>query len=62
MPDITMCNGHECPLKEKCYRYTAPPTPHWQAYFCDSPYKTETKNCEHFWLNKNFIENVKEKK
>ena len=40
MPDISMCIGYEvvegheelCPKRNKCYRYTAVPTPHWQAY------------------------------
>ena len=27
MPDITMCINKECPLRMKCYRFTAVPTP-----------------------------------
>ncbi len=47
MPDITMCKGKDCPLKDKCYRHRATPTPHWQSYFVDSPIKDG--KCEHFW-------------
>lgn len=25
MPDITMCSGIDCPMKDKCYRFTAIP-------------------------------------
>lgn len=46
MPDITMCSGDNCPLKEKCYRYTANPNDLRQSYFMESPYKND--GCEHF--------------
>lgn len=46
MPDITMCYGKDCPLKEKCYRFTAKASI-FQYYFTDSPYKD--KNCDYFW-------------
>ena len=43
MPDITMCHGFECPVKEKCKRFSAKPDEHWQAYFLEPPYeKTDT--------------------
>ena len=33
MPDISMCaTKSECPLKEKCYRYMATATSHYQSY------------------------------
>jgi hypothetical protein len=51
MPDITMCYGFECPVKEKCKRFTSKPDEHWQAYFLDPPY-TITDNvfeCNRFW-------------
>ena len=32
MPDITMCDNTDCPLRESCYRHTAKPTPIWQSY------------------------------
>jgi len=39
MPDITMCQGLDCPLKKKCHRFTATPTPERQSYFIKPPYK-----------------------
>ena len=47
MPDITMCPGTNCPQKEKCYRFTAKPCEHWQAYFTEAPIK-EGK-CDMYW-------------
>jgi len=32
MADISMCRGIDCPLKDKCYRFLAPPS-RWQCYF-----------------------------
>jgi len=46
-PDISMCSGVGCPVKKKCYRYTANPTPHWQAYFTRPPITKD--GCEYFW-------------
>lgn len=46
MPDITMCGGNNCPLKETCYRYKAKPSD-LQSYFFDSPYYAGI--CEHYW-------------
>lgn len=40
MPDITMCKGDTCPLKEKCERYLAQPSRR-QAFFLSPPYKHE---------------------
>ena len=51
MADISMCEGQGCPLKDTCYRHTAPPTLHWQAYFCEPPYNKEEKNCTSYWDN-----------
>ena len=48
MPDITMCEGINCPLKMKCYRFLAKPDD-LQSYFVDTPYDKETKQCEHYW-------------
>lgn len=48
MPDITMCEGGSCVLKENCYRFKAKPTPSWQAYFNTPPFKDE-HNCDYFW-------------
>lgn len=49
MVDISKCEGTDCPLKEKCYRYLAKPDEHLQAYFTIPPYSSETKSCEYFW-------------
>ena len=49
MPDITMCKGDDCPLKENCYRCTATPDDLWQSYFINPPYDEEKKECDHYW-------------
>jgi len=49
MPDITMCNGGDCPLKETCYRYKTTPDEFWQSYFVEVPYNEEKKECDHYW-------------
>jgi hypothetical protein len=51
MPDITMCSGANCQLKEKCYRYTAKPSMFRQSYFIGTP-NTHPEKCDHFWDNK----------
>lgn len=48
--DITMCHGNDCPLKNKCYRYTAYASPYWQSIFTKIHYKDG--KCKHFWDNK----------
>jgi hypothetical protein len=50
MPDITMCSGDGCPLKDECFRYTATPSPR-QSYFVKAPFKKENGKvmCDHFW-------------
>lgn len=45
MPDISMCRGHGCPLKNDCYRYRAIGG-QWQSYFMDSP--IENDKCAYF--------------
>jgi len=50
MPDITMCHGDDCPLKNKCYRYTAYADPYGQSIFTEIHYKDG--KCNHFWDNK----------
>tara|TARA_R110000868_G_scaffold98868_1_gene272192 strand:- start:1198 stop:1371 length:174 start_codon:yes stop_codon:yes gene_type:complete len=51
MPDIAMCKGEGCPLKEQCLRYTAKPGKHMQSYFTEVPYDKEKKECQHFLFN-----------
>lgn len=48
MADITMCSGKDCPLKEECYRHTAPVNEYRQAYFNEPPYDKVKKKCIHF--------------
>ena len=55
MADITMCNDKQCPLKDKCYRFTAPANPYRQSYFYNLKETTKdggTDKCPHFWDNK----------
>jgi hypothetical protein len=52
MPDISMCGGNKCPLKEECYRFLATPSEFAQSYFIDIPYNEEKKECQYFWDNK----------
>ena len=47
MPDIAMCSGDDCPLKEMCYRYTAEPDKHMQTYLLEPPY--ENGKCDYYW-------------
>jgi hypothetical protein len=52
MPDITMCSGADCPLKETCYRFKAMANIYGQAYFSKPPYID--KACEYYWeINNN---------
>ena len=46
-PDITMCQDGACPMRATCHRFTAKPTPDWQAYFAGSPRKGP--ECEVYW-------------
>lgn len=46
-PDITLCQGTNCPHKETCYRFTATPNEYRQAYFTEAPIKDG--KCEMYW-------------
>ena len=48
--DISKCDGKGCPIKEKCYRYTAKDDEVCQAYLTLSD--EEKKDCKYFYLNK----------
>jgi len=52
MPDITKCSGHNCPLKETCWRFTSPASDYYQSYFMSPPYDKEKEECEYQWLIK----------
>lgn len=45
MPDISMCSGENCLLKEECYRFTAQPDG-LQSYFTIIPYDKINNKCE----------------
>lgn len=47
MPDITMCSGKSCELKELCYRYKVNPSEFRQSYFTQPPNKG--LECDYFW-------------
>ena len=51
MADITMCPGTNCPVKEKCYRFTAPQSELMQSWFLETPSKVEEGKftCEMYW-------------
>ena len=59
MSDITMCMGTGCPLKDKCYRYTAERNDLWQSYFMEPPYK-HGELCGEFWDNSGYKTKGKE--
>lgn len=49
MPDISMCKGDECPIKESCYRFTAKPSEYTQSWFVDVPYSKVMERCDYHW-------------
>jgi hypothetical protein len=48
MADITMCANQQCPSRETCYRFTAPPG-YWQSMRDFKP--DESGKCEDYWNN-----------
>lgn len=54
MPDITMCKGEGCTIKEECYRYTAKPSEYLQSYFVESPCRKKMGGtaCDQYWPNR----------
>jgi hypothetical protein len=57
MSDITKCHGIGCPIKEKCYRFTAK-ADEYQAYFLESPIKDG--KCDMFWMPRVHNQHLKE--
>jgi hypothetical protein len=49
--DITLCKGGDCPLKEKCFRYTAKSNSEYQSYFVEPPYDKGNKKCDYYERN-----------
>lgn len=54
MPDITMCEGKTCPLKDHCYRHKAKAS-EYQSYFIKEPYKIKNNKfkCNYLWTDNN---------
>jgi len=50
MADITMCKNDQCPLKDKCHRFTSEPSMR-QFYFAENPstYVHGKFECKMFW-------------
>jgi len=46
-----MCQGRNCKLRDKCYRYTAPESLVWQTWADFDDSKEITTKCESFWDN-----------
>jgi hypothetical protein len=51
MADITMCTGirHDgvrCPMRDKCYRFTAPPGPVVQSWLVGAPFTMDLHDQE----------------
>jgi hypothetical protein len=51
MPDISMCKGTNCPLRDNCYRYTATPSEFRQSWFTTPPVKSDN-TCAWYWKDK----------
>lgn len=52
MPDIAKCLSKDCPLREKCYRFTCEPSPFWQSYSSFKPTideETKEVKCDYYW-------------
>lgn len=47
MPDIAMCSGEGCSVKETCTRHMAEPNEFYQSFFMNPPGKDET--CDYYW-------------
>jgi hypothetical protein len=58
MPDMSMCVGNNCPLKETCYRYKAEKG-FMQSFFLEPPYDSEKEKCDFYWPSKQ-MENGKD--
>ena len=71
MADITKCSGKDCPVKEKCSRFTAEDSEYGQSYFVDPPFEIVDngftcdmywgQNAENVWKQLKDITNGKEK-
>jgi hypothetical protein len=48
MPDISLCSGEGCPIKNTCNRFTAKPDDIAQSYFTGVPWNSKEEICLHF--------------
>ena len=48
MPDISLCKGINCNIKDNCYRFKAKPSEFRQTWFCKSP-NINPLNCDYYW-------------
>lgn len=62
MADISMCEGTECPWKNKCYRFIAKPNEFRQSYYAEVPGRMidEVFTCEGFWAVEETKQNIKD--
>ena len=54
MADICKCLNEMCPIKNKCYRHTAPSDEYLQSV-CGYKFEEDEEGnvvCDHFWSNK----------
>ena len=49
MPDMSICTGEECPLRNTCYRYRANASTLMQYYFTEVPYNVEEDKCDFYY-------------
>lgn len=62
MADITMCLNSACPVKEKCYRFTAPQSHYQTVANFEFKYDNRVVSCDYFWLNSEDKKDQKYKK
>lgn len=55
MADISMCKGDGCPIKDQCYRHTAPVSLYRQPWFSE-PLDHERESCDYYMMNENGFE------
>jgi len=54
MADITKCYGQDCPIKETCYRFTAPVNEYLQGWanFDSIYWESDDAECSHYYPTK----------
>jgi purine nucleoside permease len=52
--DITMCEGHRCPLRFTCLRFTGKRAEYMQSIFVEPPYVMhgDKAMCDKYWEDK----------